>query len=268
MSVVVLRTMGLQAWCWFCVSLGLIFFNSERSHAQQLARCGSDLSTIFLVTPCYVNGDPLLGGDAGEAEVLAALPYVPSTNGSAENEYLAIGSQIGSTWGIAHQQSSKTIFAGAVLKRHVGLGSAGTGGLYLIDASVLESLPVPSPPASPTVFNLASLGVDTGPIPVNRNLPGDKNNPSHDSTAWDAAGKISLGDVDISEDERTLWIMNLYERTIVELDISNLGAITLKEEHLVPDPGCLNSNGASPVAAPDDYRPWGLKDIRDCFTLA
>ncbi|HVN86257.1 MAG TPA: SdrD B-like domain-containing protein [Candidatus Binatia bacterium] len=198
-------------------------------------------SNPTLAVPWYVNGNPLGGGSAGTAATLVSFPYTASGTTPAWTQ-LAIGSQIGATWGLAYQRSTTTLFATAVMKRHVGFGPLGTGGLYSINTTG---------PTVTSFVNLASIGIPTGSDP-HSGLPSAAPTPNHDPNSWDPVGKISIGDIDISDDERTLWVMSLSDRSLYEVFINKpavaptAGNVT---QHALSDPGC--SNG--------EFRPWGLK---------
>ncbi len=199
-----------------------------------------------LAVPWYVNGDPLGGGTAGTATAMISFPYTASGTTPAWTQ-LTTAANIGATWGLAYQRSTTTLYAAAVMKRHVGFGPFGTastrtGAIYAINT------------AGPTVtqfVNLNTLGVPTGADP-HSGLPANSVTPNHDPNSWDPVGKISFGDIDISDDERTLWVMNLSNRSLYEVFI-NKPAVTPTAgnvtQHAISDPGC--SNG--------EFRPWGVK---------
>jgi hypothetical protein len=90
----------------------------------------------YLATPCYANGDPLLPGAASTDLVLVKAPYDASgVAGSGGTPYVGLGtgSQVGAVWGLAYQKSTKQLFSSAFLKRHVGFGPLGIGGIYKTD---------------------------------------------------------------------------------------------------------------------------------------
>ncbi|MGB0839356.1 MAG: SdrD B-like domain-containing protein, partial [Chitinophagales bacterium] len=218
--------------------------------------CGFDLSVVnpnlycqsdpSIAAPCYVNGDPLLGGEAGDADVLVDFGYNQQGLTPGAN-LLANGSTLGSVWGVAYHKTSKKLFSAAFLKRHMGLGTQGTGGIYVTDLSGGGA-------SSSTFIDLASLGVNTGSVGA-RDLPADFNVPSRDENAFESIAKVGLGDMDISGDGNTLWVVNLAENELVTVDISaynnngtlpNSGDISVFS---IPNPNC--SNG--------DYQAFGVK---------
>ena len=169
-----------------------------------------------LYVPCYINGDP------ANANVAAADAFVGvNYDASSPTQYVATAGEIGSTWGVAYSKQAQKIFTGAFLKRHVGMGPLGSGGIYLID------------PITNTVTNWLDLdaigiatrgtGTYTGPGPLGPNVPyspvigtnaerdlgNGLDQPSYDAPAYAQIGRLSLGDVDISDDGRYLFVMNL-----------------------------------------------------------
>jgi hypothetical protein len=204
-----------------------------------------------LVTPCYVNGTPLNGGNSANDPFIVTIPYTPTGNGTSasENTYLSKGSEVGATWGMAYQRSSKFIFTSALLKRHSGFGNGGPGAIYKIDVSGGSQV------TSLFVDLNTDLSVSAGTDPRNQSSVADslskfKTQPNHDATAFGLVGKMSLGDIDISDDEKTLWVINTFDRKLYELPVGSPAVKpTTKIAHTLPDPGCVNGV----------FRPWAVK---------
>lgn len=161
-------------------------------------------------------------------------------NSSGENRStltaLARGSdRLGTTWGAAYRRETQKLYVTSVLRRHASEGSLGFGGIYELDAT--------NPTAAPvkwlTIANAGSLSSARG-IPVG-------GGPSHDTEAYQQAGKISLGDIDISEDGKTLYVMNLNTRSLLPIDIDSK---TVGAAIPVGNPGCSSAS---------DARPWAIK---------
>lgn len=208
----------------------------------------------FLVMPCYINGDPLGGGTAGTATVMYSIPN--SAYGRADaavSQPLADGSQIGSTWGLAYQRSTNTVFAGALAKRHAGFGPLGGGGIYSIVVNPLTGAPV-------SVNNFVDIdtfaGVDDGVLDdTARNLPTASPTPNTDPAAWDAVGKQAIGDMDIGASDDTLWLINLTDQTLYSLFIGI--PATAPSGYATATPIVLPA-GATACAA-SDVRPWAVE---------
>ena len=105
-------------------------------------------------------------------------------------------------------------------------------------------------------MSVSALGVDMGDDPHQdplANLFGDKTLPSTDPSAFTAVGRMSFGGVDMSEDDKTLYFINLKDRKLYGLFVDVPATVptsaTALSSWAIPNPGC--SNG--------DFRPWALK---------
>ena len=147
---------------------------------------------------------------------------------------LAHGSdKMGTTWGVAYRRDTKKLYTSAVLRRHASEGELGFGGIYELD------------PANPTAAPVKWFTVaDAGTLAA-RGIPAE-GGPSHDVEAYPKIGKLALGDIDISEDGKTLYAMNLNTRALVPIDMATKTAGTPIP---ISDPGCSSA---------DDVRPWAV----------
>ena len=192
-------------------------------------------SNPSIVTPCYING--AAGNLTLPVDALVKWSYNNSGTTAGDKTVIADKEHIGATWGVAYRKKTEKIYASAFLKRHVGLldndsdGNGDLGAIYEID-------PTSGTPNGSLWLDIATLGINVGTIgdDAGRGLttPTTANN---DATAYDNIGKIGLGDIDISEDESTLYVMNLFDKTLYAIDIENK---TLLDSYPVPDPGCGN----------------------------
>jgi hypothetical protein len=203
-----------------------------------------------LYTPCYVDGNPLVAGAPSTANAFVGFNYGATGTATAANETsYATAGQVGSLWGLAYNKFTKRIFTTAILKRHVGLGPKGLGGLYVIDPSIATG-PVAS-------WDLTTLGINFGTVGdnVSRNLNNTLPDPSADTTGWYGAGRRGIGDIDISEDGNFLYFVNLFDKKLYKLDITAYNTSNTAPTsadwiaYSIPNPGC---SGGS-------LRPWGNK---------
>lgn len=162
-----------------------------------------------LVTSVYRQND-----NTGSEQVLGSFDYSASGR-SPDPATEATASQIGTTYGLAYQRSSDTLFAAAYQKRHAGYGSAdSTGAIYQIPN------PGDGSPTGVSLFvNLNTLyGSDvagTNPHPRATTVF------TVDGNSWDAVGKVAFGDMDISEDELSLWTVNLNDRQLYHIPLGS-----------------------------------------------
>lgn len=202
----------------------------------------------------YARGDPLGNGTAADLPVVLEFPFsrtgAASLSTASAPTSAALSRNIGSNWGAAYQRSSGKLFVAAALRRFMGLGPAGTGGIYVVDLNATL-------PNAAEFVDFSDLGISTGTDP--RTTLGDPGlqidyaaGPMADPNVVDKIGKVAFGDIDISEDEETLWVVNLHDKKLYELPVGvpavAPSAANVKG-HLIPDPGC--SNG--------EYAPWGIK---------
>ncbi|ARK11721.1 SdrD B-like domain-containing protein [Fibrella sp. ES10-3-2-2] len=209
--------------------------------------CG--IANPYLATSCYTNGDPVassaISGTSSPAQDPWLVGWQYDGAATGRNTYLSKGS-IGATWGLAYHRSSDLLFAAAFLKRHSGFGTGGPGQIYAIKMTNPTSA---SANVTPFV-NLANLGIDVGTTPrvslsaptaLTNALPTNKTTPNYDVAAFDQVGKMSLGDIDISDDDKTLWVINLKERSLIELPIGSPAvAPTTYTRHILPTTSCVN----------------------------
>ncbi|MCC7507537.1 MAG: T9SS type A sorting domain-containing protein, partial [Saprospiraceae bacterium] len=145
--------------------------------------------------------------------------------------------QVGSVYGLAWDPQRKYLYASAFLKRHVGLGDLGLGGIYRIDYSDVYA-PVVTP-----LVEVPNVGT------VDRPDLGSPTTPSLDSDVFGKIGKAGLGDIDLSADKQTLWTVNLNTRRVVRIDNILTGTPVVTEMDIESAPNC--NNGV--------FRPLGLE---------
>ena len=184
------------------------------------AECAARSDNPWLVTTCFNRG---ISYD-GEPAIVAFR----DTPDDSDHHSLATSGQIGSVYGLAYHGRDATIYASAYQKRGVHFGPAGPGGIYAIslrDGGVRTFVTVPD------------AGSDA------HDASGDY---FPDTPAREAAGRSSLGDLDLAPDGSELAVMNLNDRRIYR--------------YSVPDGAALGSfpHGASGEGWAGDARPFGL----------
>ena len=194
-----------------------------------------------LIVPCYVAGDPLAGGASGNRGVIVSLPY-NSTGSSPTVSYLATAKQIGSVYGQALLRSTKNLFAAAFVKRHVGLGPGGAGAIYSINLN------------TDSVKLFTTLSAGTVPSAATRNLPnGTTSTISYDVAIYDLVGKTGLGELEISDDEKTLYAVNLGDQKLYSIAINTPSD---------PTAGAVTSAAIPNPCSGGSFRPFALKYYR------
>jgi SdrD B-like domain len=164
-----------------------------------------------LCLPAWFLNDPQpVGSSASQNGALVRFKY----DNSGFDTSLATTKQIGTTWGLAYQRSSKKLFTSAVLRRHAAMPPDGSGAIYVINNA---NAAVPS---APTLFvDVKTIGIDTGALANPRNLPTNTFTYSQDAEAAVAAAKMGIGDIDMGDDDASMWLTNLKDRTVYRLQV-------------------------------------------------
>jgi len=198
----------------------------------------------LLVTSCYTNGDALGGGSTGADPAIVAFNY----DGTNKTD-VAPQSATGSIWGMAYNKQTEEVYLASVMRRHSSFGTLGTGGIYVYDVNT---------GTTSTWLDVNTLpGVNTG-IDSHVGLSADKLTPSPDQFAYGDVGKVSLGDIDMSESGDTLLVMNLNDQSLLMIDPNTK---TLIDQISFLDPA------NNPCAGQGEPRPWAI-EVHECKIYA
>ena len=214
---------------------------------------------IQLITPCYINGNTQLTLDAdgntvpderqaARTDVLVGIAYEASGVNSPTNfppVHYATAGQVGAIWSLAYQRRNKTLFSAAVVKRHMSFGPLGSGGIYATDIATRTTT---------SFVNVRDIGIETGDM-GDRGLFADKTQANADPKAMTAVGRMSIGGMEMGEDDKTLYLINLNDRRLYSVFLDAPARVPTAADvksWAIPSPGC--SNG--------DFRPWAVKMYR------
>ena len=208
----------------------------------------------LLITNCFIEGD-----NSGIGDVLVSYPSeFPDTF-----FHESIASQIGTTFGLAYQRASNSLFASAYMKRFAGLG-ASPGAIFIV------SNPNDGLTSGTEFVNLNNLfGPSVFGVDPHNFMDETANGDVIDSLAFSAVGKAALGDMDIAVDERSLWVINLFDRGLYNIPLGNdpsnpVAPTNPFQVSMIPivdgDIGSPNPLPDLPAGITDnELRPFGLK---------
>ncbi len=171
-------------------------------------------SNPYIVTNAMSNGNALSSGvnDAGTRQNLMITPYALDNTWKTGTNYQ--NQWLGSVFGITHQKETKTILLAAYLKRHASFGPGG------IDAIYKTTLNASGDATQPTVlFKLSTLGINVGADPRSVALPNDHTVPNTDLGVFGNIGKLGIGNIDLAENGKDLYVTNLFENKIHRINI-------------------------------------------------
>lgn len=152
-----------------------------------------------------------LGGDAPDPKILTYLH------------------ETGATWGVATQTVNQKAYTSAIVKRHVGLGPEGTGGLYQYDLETdeLRSYDLHGmQDVNGHTLDFGRVNRKTVHGEIAHNGADDNALTTKDSTATydiDAFAKVAksgIGSIAVTDDESELWLVNLYDRSLISVNVS------------------------------------------------
>ncbi len=147
----------------------------------------------------------------------------------------ALEGDTGSVWGVAYDEWTDRLFTSAVIRNPFDLGSQGPAGLYIQTAGGAWS------------------GFDLGAVFLNGYDP----STASVEDAASATARIGIGDIDLSDDGRTLFVSNIATSSIHVYDVST-GVPVQQTVVPVGDPGC---------AAGDSHRIWATKSLSSTSLL-
>lgn len=184
--------------------------------------CTSNIYTE-LVSSCFNFGGYQGAYAANDAIVgfRENLTNNPTTNSLQQFTHYATHEQVGTVYGVALGRDSKTIYTSAFMKRHAGFGPGGTGAIYAIDQE--QNTPPVLLADLNSIYGANTAGINTHDFDESDTCPGGSNFSCwfNDVDTWDAVGRSSLGDLDISDDQRFLYVMNLADRHVYQIDVQN-----------------------------------------------
>ena len=196
-----------------------------------------------VILGCFaLGGAPWTPGDAGP--LVNSWPYstrVSSSNGRAVNTTQGVGAtphtlditygELGHIWGVASHYQTQSVFFSALASPTWAAGPLGIGGIYLADYSG---------PNNGFVGLSQFLDVTTLP---GIDLSGDGNR----------FGEYGLGAITLSEDEETLFAVNLGNKEVLVIPVGNPPVAPATISTIaIDDPGCTGGN----------WRPFALKEYR------
>lgn len=202
--------------------------------------CDSQNPPLFIT--CFVNGDGQ-GGGVGSNDAMVYLNYQDQHNendiSNPSPSLIATAAEIGSAWAAKYVSTNQKVYVAAVLKRHSGFGLLGPGGIYQVDVTN------PNSPSVSPWLTIPSAGIDPR---IANPLPSGLNSPSRDLVAYQTAGKMSLGGMAISDDKKTMYVMNLNTKSLVFIDIASQNITST-----IP---------ATYAGACSTFRPWAVSILR------
>lgn len=189
-------------------------------------------------------------GAGDQNDAVFTVPYTSgstrTTGGLPVNDFMSPGNtslattgQVGATFGIAYYRPTRKIFVSSYMKKHTMFGPSGTGAIYQIDrATGLISVYAD--------LNAIFGANTTGANPHNTS---DYNTDNGQAT-WNAVGKISFGGMAISDDQSSLFVMNLANNRLYKIPTTGAvnNATITSAAFPTTMPNCTTASDVRPFA--------------------
>ncbi len=223
-----------------------------------------DISVASPATFCQKEPEILVSalpggesGSAGNPQSHGALFTIPTPKKSifdkdfSKRKLLKTREELGAVWGIAYKKSTKTVYASSVIRRYVPLlsgvcsdedsnknGCAGV--IYKISDSGNGDVEV-----------LTDLGNSEVGYKLKDKRNYDGTSKQRDQEVIPLSGRAGLGDLEITDDGKFLYTINLYKKELIKID-SSTGRVLQKVK--IPNP-------YGKLCKDVKVRPWALKIV-------
>lgn len=211
------------------------------------ARSGNDYCSATPTNPTTLRvaaSRHFIGAASGTLPTLIDFPYNQSGDPIADTTASTQG-ETGSLYGMAWQRSMRRLYSSAYMRRFVG--NAGLGKIYRVTRNAANTGWVANSTAVYADLEAlfpGSAGTDPRGVGFDYTL---------DTTIFDQVGKTGIGDMAISEDDNTLYVVALGDRRLYQLPADSINAITSPAQVAatsIPRPASC--------VVDSDFRPFGL----------
>ncbi len=217
------------------------FFKSPKCNASlglvlAQAQCTTN-PQVF--TTCFVQGQT-----SGNSNAATLIGLEHNFGSVSPVSMFANHGETGSVWGIAWKSTSSQLFSAAFVKQYAGLTQDGPG-------AILKTVITGNAGTTSKFTSMKELGIDVGHLTDNKTATGVPISID-DCNYGKFVGKVGLGSMVITPSEDYLYVVNLYNKSLVKLPTVNPTSSNV-EEITIPNPNC--SNG--------EYAPFALKYYND-----
>ncbi len=198
------------------------------SVASPASYCQASPDVAMVALP---GGEEFSPNTFGSLYTLPTPPIGTFDNDEQKRITKAKGEDTGAIWGLAWSKFENKLYSAASVKRYVDVKNNDAGAIYITDNAT-------------NTTSLFTSVPNVGYSLTNRDL-----SENQDLDTLPLIGRVGLGDLDISQDGKTLYTVNLYAKELVIIDIATKAITTVA----IPNP--YVGAGACPDA---DVRPWAL----------
>jgi len=197
----------------------------------------------FVIIPCFSIG-AFDGATSGETAIVKLREsadghdFIGTTKTAGfEADSLADHNDVGAIYGVAWQPTKKRYYLSAFHKRYVGFGPDGPDAIYQYDLDGNKTGTINLDAILATTNSAGSDVHDFTPADMTDPHPGEVYDLGVGESSFDGVGKLAFGDIELSDDGSTLYVINLFDRKIYALDVSsgNTNSTTIIQTWDTPD---------------------------------
>jgi len=177
------------------------------------ATMGCSTNPEILLT-CFVRGDI---SEYGDNSTIVGLDY-QFNPGSPVTSY-AKKYETGSIWGLAYDEANATVYSSAFVKQYAALSPFGHDAIFQTNTQTSTSQ---------LFVQLSSLGINTGTLAVT---------DEQDCAYGDQVGKYGLGNIVLSQDGGSLFVIDIFSNSLVRVPLNNPTAANV-QQFSIPQPNC------------------------------
>ncbi len=249
-----------------CANTGNDFTSTGVSSVQFVSDGASNVNFGVLSSDYYSSGtNPKMISSQLHASLTGTVPTVntwsylnegmpfadnvnvPGLTVSPDKASIATNSQTGALWGMAYNKYTKKVYMASVLKGHTPLGPEGLDAIYIMDPQVSGSTTKFVELKDDLGINVSAATYTAEPNYLTNSARQLNLDQQNDALAYSEVGAVGLGDIDLSTDGKTLYVVNLFDKKVYGISTTGTPAVT----NTYPAPSAIA--GATGVA-----RPWAL----------
>ena len=174
-----------------------------------------------ILVSCFVRGD---FSTYRSNATIVGLDY--QFNPASPVTTYASKGETGAIWGLAYDEAKSTVYSSAFVKQYAALTPAGHDAIFRTDTRTQTTQ---------LFTKLSDLGINTGTMSVT-----DEQLCSY----GDQVGKIGLGNIVLSPDGGSLYVIDIFSNSLVRVPLQNPTPANV-QQYSIPEPACTGGEARS-----------------------
>ncbi len=168
-----------------------------------------------ILISCFVRGDMSI---YGANPTIVGLDY--QFDPSSPVTYYATKAETGAVWGLAYDETNAEVYSSSFVKQYAALTPFGHDAIFKTNTNFNTT---------ELFVKLSDLGIDTGSLPTT---------DEQDCTFGSQVGKYGIGNIVLSQDGGSLFVIDIYNNDLVRIPLNDPTAANT-QIYSIPDPQCV-----------------------------